>query len=205
MGVVLIGGLYLWNRNPFSFSFSLRSKADKPERTEPSIAGSKAPEVKEPEDFEIDPADTEPKGTSGAERVITLRLMGRAADEISSERAVLALRAAGLTHGRFGIFHALPENGRGDPFFSVASLTEPGAFNFSELEDTTLPGMSFFMVLPGPGDPVTCFDEMVQVARTLSKELDAELFDERGSSWSIQRERYIREEIIEFRHLIARS
>jgi cell division protein ZipA len=65
--------------------------------------------------------------------------------------------------------------------------------------------MSFFMVLPGLGDPVVCFDEMIQAARALSKELDAEIFDEQGSSWSIQRERYIREEIIEYRHQMGRA
>jgi len=30
------------------------------------------------------------------------------------------------------------------------------------------------------------------------------LHDERGSSWSVQRERYVREEIIEYRHQLER-
>jgi hypothetical protein len=41
---------------------------------------------------------------------------------------------------------------------------------------------------------------MVETARRLSVELAADLFDERGSSWSSQRERYLREELIEYRH-----
>jgi cell division protein ZipA len=64
--------------------------------------------------------------------------------------------------------------------------------------------MSFFMVLPGPGDPVARFDTMVSTARAMAVELDAELYDDRGSSWSIQRERYVREEIIEYRHQLER-
>jgi cell division protein ZipA len=64
--------------------------------------------------------------------------------------------------------------------------------------------MSFFMTLPGSGDPVTAFDLMVETARSLAHDLDAELHDEKGSSWSIQRERYLREEIIEYRHQRAR-
>jgi len=204
MGVLLIGGLYLWSRNPFSISLRSLKNTAEPERAEPSISGTGA----------SDPADVEPPATeapipatspTSAERVVTLRLMGQTPEDISSERAILALRAVGLVHGRYGIFHSLPEDGGAEPLFSVASLTEPGSFNVSNLEDTTLPGMSFFMVLPGPGDPVACFDAMVQAARALSKELDAELFDERGSSWSIQRERYVREEIIEFRHQLART
>ncbi len=61
------------------------------------------------------------------------------------------------------------------------------------------------MVLPGLGDPVSRFDRMVGVARTLTQSLNAELFDEQGSSWSIQRERYVREEIIEYCHQRTRA
>jgi FtsZ-interacting cell division protein ZipA len=59
-------------------------------------------------------------------------------------------------------------------------------------------------VLPGNGDPVARFDAMVETARALSVELAADLFDERGSSWSSQRERYLREELIEYRHQFER-
>jgi cell division protein ZipA len=90
-------------------------------------------------------------------------------------------------------------DGGNEPWFSVASLTEPGSFDLTKPQ-ATISGMSFFMVLPNPGDPVIGFDMMVQTARTLAHDLNAELHDERGSSWSIQRERYLREEIIEYRH-----
>ena len=41
---------------------------------------------------------------------------------------------------------------------------------------------------------------MIAAARALSQSLDAELLDESGSTLSIQRERYMREEIIQFEH-----
>jgi cell division protein ZipA len=133
---------------------------------------------------------------------VALRLIPRDG-ELSSERAVLALRGAGLQHGRFGIFHRLAD-GVGEALFSVASLTEPGSFNLANLSETTIAGLSFFVVLPGEGDPVARFDTMIETARALAVELDADLHDERGSSWSIQRERYVREEIIEYRHQLER-
>jgi FtsZ-interacting cell division protein ZipA len=43
---------------------------------------------------------------------------------------------------------------------------------------------------------------MLAAARALKQSLDAELLDESGSSLSIQRERYLREEIIRFQHSI---
>ena len=86
----------------------------------------------------------------------------------------------------------------------MASLTEPGSFDLEHLQGTTIAGLSFFVVLPGTGDPVARFDAMVETARALSVELAADLHDERGSSWSVQRERYLREEIIEYRHQVER-
>ena len=41
---------------------------------------------------------------------------------------------------------------------------------------------------------------MMEAARTLAKSLDGELLDESGSTLSIQRERYMREEIVQFTH-----
>jgi cell division protein ZipA len=57
-----------------------------------------------------------------------------------------------------------------------------------------------FLVLPGPIDSVEGFDLMMAAARTLSQSLDGELLDESGSTLSIQRERYLREEIIKYQH-----
>ena len=61
------------------------------------------------------------------------------------------MRAAGLKHGRYGIFHKHESDVSEEPMFSVASLTEPGSFDLTKLADTKIPGMSFFMVLPGAG------------------------------------------------------
>lgn len=134
----------------------------------------------------------------GPERVVALRFVPRD-PQLDAVKTVEALREAGLEHGRYGIFHYHDQAYPKEPRFSVASLTEPGSFDLDRLEENPLAGMSFFMVLPGIGDPVDRFDAMVETARSLAHELDAELFDDAGSSWSIQRERYIREELISYR------
>ena len=204
MGALLIGGVYIWSRKP-SVSF-FRSSPDKLERAKPPLSEI---DVTDP------PGTTEASGDTATslphtqlrdtDKVVTLRFIGREQTGLSGEQAVFALREAGLVHGKYGIFHYLPEEESDEPLFSVANLTEPGSFEVIDFKDTTIPGMSFFIVLPGPGDPVVCFDAMVQTARALTQKLNAELFDERGSSWSIQRERYIREEIIEYRHQLTRA
>jgi cell division protein ZipA len=86
----------------------------------------------------------------------------------------------------------------------VASLTEPGCFDLSKLRTDVYQGMSLFLGLPGPVDGVVAFDSMVDTARAVAKSLDGNLVDELGSTFSIQRERYLREEIIQFQHRLSR-
>jgi cell division protein ZipA len=200
LGALVVVGVYLWTKSLAGRSFfpeTLRRK-----RSEPNF-GDDAGVVSAPPDPAV-PIAAEParKPTRSApDRVITLRLIPRGA-ELNTERAVTALTGAGLKHGRYGIFHR--DGVAGEPAFSVASLTEPGTFDLANEQDATIAGLSFFIVLPGIGDPVARFDAMVETARALSVELQGDLHDERGSSWSVQRERYLREEIIEYRHQAER-
>ena len=41
---------------------------------------------------------------------------------------------------------------------------------------------------------------MLEASRALAQTLNAELLDESGSTLSIQRERYMREEVIQYQH-----
>lgn len=198
LGALVVIGVYLWSKGVFS----RRLLPQRTLRAEPSIGGeplaAPTPEpLLEPEPLPDPPAAKPTPRTP--ERIIALRLIPRG-DELPAERTVQALRDAKLEYGRYGIFHRLLDGTDGEAAFSVASLTEPGTFDLDNLQDQTVAGLSFFVVLPGAGDPVAAFDAMVETARGLAVELDADLHDERGSSWSVQRERYIREEIIEYRH-----
>jgi cell division protein ZipA len=196
LGALVLIGVYLWSRGIVSRDM-LPALPRRKERTEPSIGEPPSAEPAPQPESLVQTVSEEEKARPGPERVVALRLVPRGA-ELPTERAVAALRDAGLEHGRYSIFHRqLGTNREG---FSVASLTEPGSFDLEHLGDATIAGLSFFLVLPGKGDPVSRFDAMVETARALSVELAADLFDERGSSWSSQRERYLREELIEYRH-----
>jgi cell division protein ZipA len=199
LGALVLIAVYLWSRGIVSRDM-LPTLQRRKERTEPRIGGEPPPPPVEPPQQPpslVETVSEEEKARPGPDRVVALRLVPRGA-ELPTQRAVSALRGAGLEHGRYAIFHRqLGTNREG---FSVASLTEPGSFDLDHIGDATIAGLSFFLVLPGQGDPVSRFDAMVETARRLSVELAADLFDERGSSWSSQRERYLREELIEYRH-----
>lgn len=227
LGVLLVAGVYLWSKGTFRTdrsSILQRRRRAEPRITDdeeqpddeilftPAVA-SLTPERQENHaepnaassaieaDAQTDRhADRKTASQAVPEKVVAIRFVPKDL-EIDGAEAVAAMQEAGLRHGRFGIFHChAPEASADDPLFSVASLTEPGSFDLERIAEKPLAGMSFFMVLPGPGDPVDRFDAMVETARSLAVRLDAELFDDAGSSWSIQRERYIREELISFRH-----
>ena len=202
LGALVLVGVYLWSRGILSRAM-LPTLPTRKQRTEPSIGGEAPPPVPpapEPPSL-VETVSEEEKKRPAPDRIVTLRLVPRGA-ELPAERAVAALRTAGLEHGRYSIFHRQLDTNREG--FSVASLTEPGSFDLEHLDRTTIAGLSFFVVLPGKGDPVARFDAMVETARALSVELAADLFDDRGSSWSSQRERYLREELIEYRHQFER-
>jgi cell division protein ZipA len=116
------------------------------------------------------------------------------------DELILSMRGIGLRHGKFGIFHRYDGNDESRTIFSAASLVEPGSFDLANIKDQQIPGISLFLVLPGPIDSVDGFDLMMAAARALSQSLDGELLDESGSTLSIQRERYLREEIIQYQH-----
>lgn len=137
--------------------------------------------------------------TSVTEKVITLRIVSKKGGDFSAEKAILALRDSGLSHGRFGIFHKLFEDKPdGETVFAAANLVEPGSFDLKNLRDQRLPGLSFFLVRPGPGRGVDGYDKMVEIARSISINLEGELVDGDGSTFSIQRERFLREELIQY-------
>jgi cell division protein ZipA len=200
--------VYLWSKG--FFSRRLIPQLPRRKRVEPSIGEAPSTADVPPggdvlSDLVVEPVTPPPKAPPAPpDRIVALRLMPRG-DELSAERTIAALQGANLRHGRYSIFHRpLPDPEVDEAAFSVASLTEPGTFDLDNMGAGTIAGLSFFLVLPGSGDPVARFDAMVETARALGVELDCELLDERGSSWSVQRERYIREEIIEYRHQLER-
>ena len=196
LGAILIAGVYFFSRKPLRRLPERGGSAE----SEPADSSSREAESRE---TAIDAP--RPRRRASPEKVVTLRVVCRHESDMKAQDAVLALKRVGLTHGKYGIFHRLDDAGADEPLFSVASLTEPGSFDLENLQGVDIAGLSLFMVLPGSGDPVARFDLMIQLGRDLAEDLDGILLDERGSSWSIQRERYIREEIIQFHHQLNRA
>ena len=152
LGALLVVGVYLWTRVWAVAAFSRTHPAEPAQSRVSEIhrALRSGDPASSPPDavVAVEPA---PRKPAAPDRVITIRLIPRGDDELSTERAVVALTGAGLKHGKYGIFHR--EDVTGEPAFSVASLTEPGTFDLANLHETTIAGLTFFVVLPGSATP----------------------------------------------------
>lgn len=199
LGLLVIAGVYLYSRRE-------RNKPEEHspeiERKTPTIGGEEdvrefdAGAFEEPEEPEAEPT----LGAEAPQKIVTLRLIGRDGTGFKGDELILSMRGIGLRHGKFGIFHRIDGDDEERTIFSAASLVEPGSFDLTNIAEQEIPGISLFMVLPGPIDCVEAFDMMMEAARALAQSLNGELLDESGSTLSIQRERYMREEVIQYQH-----
>lgn len=203
VGLLVIGGVYLYSR---------REKAPVAEDEVPSdrVAPSleDADLVDEPflVDEEVSLVDDsaeekeDPPVVDVPQKIVTVRIVAREKRSFPGDELILSMRGIGLRHGKFGIFHRYDGSDENKTIFSAASLVEPGSFDLQNIKGQEIPGISLFLVLPGPVESTAAFDSMMAAARTLTQSLSGELLDESGSTLSIQRERYLREEIIQFQH-----
>lgn len=133
----------------------------------------------------------------GPQKIVVLHVASRGSVHFSGEEVVAALENENMQLGKFDIFHRL-ESSSSNTLFSAASMVEPGTFDLARLADVVTPGLSLFLVLPGPIDGAEAFSEMLITARNLAQRLGAEVLDDQGSSLSNQTAGHIREQILSF-------
>ena len=202
-GALVIAGVYVYSRREKDESVGAPKAAD---RLEPTIDLKGVDLTRDSESDVADPplsSDDDfqsPVLNEQPQKIVTLRLVARHKKSFMGDELILSLRGIGLRHGKFGIFHRYDGNDESRTIFSAASLVEPGSFDLANIKEQEIPGISLFLVLPGPVEGVDAFDLMMKAARALATSLDGELLDESGSNLSIQRERYLREEIIQYQH-----
>ena len=203
LGVLFVIGVYFYSRRE---ARKQDEEEETFERREPTLDGddgfeeSPEPQLEPGDDPEEDAPAEISESSEVPQKIVTLRLIARERSAFPGDELILSLRGIGMRHGKFGIFHRIDGEDDESTIFSAASLVEPGSFDLANIKEQEIPGISLFLVLPGPIDGVEAFDMMMEASRTLAQSLDADLLDESGSTLSIQRERYMREEIVQFEH-----
>ncbi len=144
--------------------------------------------------------DEEPEVLGDPEKIVTLRVAFSADNAVPGVALTELFKTHGLRFGRLKIFHKFQTDGSRNigPIFSVASIAEPGSFDLANIETQNIPGVTLFMVLPNYLEGRLVFESMLDFARAAAESFDGEVLDETGSSLSIQRAGYLRDEIIDF-------
>ncbi|MGQ0546278.1 MAG: cell division protein ZipA C-terminal FtsZ-binding domain-containing protein [Betaproteobacteria bacterium] len=131
-----------------------------------------------------------------AERLIGFYIAEHEGTNILGPKIHAALAERGLRFGVRRIYHRLDGD---QPVFSVASLVKPGALDPAEAEGFATPGLSVFMVLPGPAQPLAAFQDMLDTARGLARALNAELYDsEQRAPLTAERAHTLHEQVEEW-------
>ena len=210
IGVVLIIAVYIWSRRE-------RSEGDPAWRREPDMDkqghgwGKPSQDDDSLPELTLDPAqavarpgaDADAYGVEapelppeGDQLIVALRLRARQAAGFDGTDLVKAFSAESLEYGKFGAFHSLDERRRSR--FLVASLVEPGSFEIEKMHELRCPGVSMFMVLPGPREPLAALDAMFVCARRLAERLDADVLDDKGNALTMQQAGWLREQVVEY-------
>ena len=133
------------------------------------------------------------------ELIIVLHVAVPAKRRLDGTELRVAFDAVGLEFGDMDIYHCYSQvNGERRQLFSVANMIKPGTLRDEDLEDLETPGVSLFMRLPGPLRPLDALDEMLDVARRLAAELDAQMLAENRIPLTQQLTEHMRDRVRSF-------
>lgn len=142
-----------------------------------------------------DRADVQPP----AEEVVAVHAMAKGNNLFKGEDLLQILLACDCRFGEMNIFHRYEEAGaQGAREFSIANVLEPGTFDLDNIDSFNTPGVSFFLQLPGPKNPLQAYEYMIETAQCVAKNLGGELQDESRSIVTAQNIEHNRQRIREF-------
>ncbi len=90
-----------------------------------------------------------------------------------------SMQQNGLLYGEMDIFHRHADlSGTGKVLFSVANMMQPGTLKHGDPAEFSTKGISFFMTLPGFGDPAQNFKLMLKTAQQIADDLGGHVLDD---------------------------
>ena len=111
--------------------------------------------------------------------IVVIHVKANSSEGFNGSDLLQVLIACDMRYGDRDILHRHEHaGGNGSLQFSLANMIEPGTFNIDDINTFRTPGVTFFMTLPGPKDPLNAFDCMIETANCLVSNLDATLLDE---------------------------
>lgn len=132
-------------------------------------------------------------------QVIILSVVMPANQQMFGAALLPSLLTLGLKYGEMNIFHRHQDNaGNGKVTFSLANIMNPGSFDLDSMENFATRGVSLFMTLPNAADPLSVFEQMLNAAKQLAQEFNAQVIDDKRNVMTKQTEQHYISKIREF-------
>lgn len=170
-----------------------------PSRVEPDLGRGDDPDAEPPVSELAVPRtssyDTEPE-PEVFEKIVCLHVMAREEHPFGGRELVVAAEKVSLVHGERGIYHRyLDRHQEGPAIFSMINRVQPGSFDLSKLDELKSPGVSFFMLLPGPVAALDAWERMLPAAQRFAELMDGKLLDAENNLLNRQRIAHLRDEL----------
>jgi cell division protein ZipA len=131
--------------------------------------------------------------------IIVLSVVMPDDQQMSGAALLPALLTLGMRYGEMNIFHRHQDNaGNGRVTFCLANIMNPGTFDVDNMESFYTKGISLFMTLPNPDDAFIVFEQMLNAAKQLAQEFNAQILDDKRSVMTKQTEQHYISRIREF-------
>lgn len=139
-----------------------------------------------------------PAAPPGQEKIISLHVAAPEGEVFVGTAVHTALKLCRLQFGMHDVYHRITEaNGVPEAVFSVASMVKPGFLDPGMAAEFTTPGLTLFMVMPGPVEGVQAFRDMLETAQQLAQRLGGDVLDDKRTLLTHQAEQYLHDQIAE--------
>lgn len=139
-----------------------------------------------------------PAAPPGQEKIIVLHVAAAEGELFQGPDVHNALQLCRLQYGMRDVYHRITEtNGVPEAVFSVASMVKPGFLDPGMAREFSTPGLTLFMVMPGPVEGVTGFRDMLETAQQLAQRLRGDVLDDKRALLTHQTEQYLHDQIAE--------
>jgi len=173
----------------------IATRDDEPQLGQEKLSASREAE---PESVSGDVSE-EPAEQGEPELIITLSVLSRSEDGFVGDKLLHCMLSRGLRYGDMNIFHRHKNtSGNGNIQFSLANAFKPGTFDLDDMESFQTKGVTLFMMLPGPHEPLKSFMLMLETAKYLASELNGLVIDSSRSVLTQQTIQHFNEQIQDF-------
>jgi cell division protein ZipA len=214
IGVVLIAAIYLLSRQR-------KTRPERSHRDPPTLQESNLPDIpaeppaagfgRRPMQNSATRVTAPAVGNTDTEKgagpdpdperlILALHVACRDPDGFAGADLIAACESTGLRYGQYQVFHRLSPHAEQQSVFSVANMVEPGVLDPQRLPEMRVPGVTLFLLLPGPQDGVAACADMLATARSLARQLDGDVLDESHKLLTPQTAQQIRERILAFQN-----